>query len=105
MPAVVQKIKHPLALLLAGYWLLASATLLTWQNQSKYYVTGDEPHYLVMANGILHFATLEQSQSYKKEFFERNIDIYGLADPGATPNRGCSTTGYGHLEIRHDLTE
>jgi hypothetical protein len=36
--------------LLLLFYLLCFTTLFTWELKGKYSVTGDEPHYLVMAS-------------------------------------------------------
>lgn len=51
-----------------AFLVLALITFGTWTIQGRYTVTGDEPHYLVMANGIGRFGTLAQTKPYAYEF-------------------------------------
>ena len=48
-------------------------------------ITGDEPHYLVIAEGLLPTFELEQTGPYTREFQNRTIVENGLASPSATP--------------------
>jgi len=59
--------------------------LLSWIGDGRYPPTGDEPHYLVMANGIAKHYTLEQTIPYMEEFETREIYKPGLAEAGAHP--------------------
>jgi hypothetical protein len=52
-----------------------------WAIQRKNSVTGDEPHYLVMAQGFLRHGSFEQTLPYAEEFQERRIYGGGL-QPG-----------------------
>ena len=63
---------YPLMLTLVFY-SFSVLTLVYWHQNERYDVTGDEPHYLVMADGIISFGTFEQTKPYKKELEERNI--------------------------------
>jgi len=49
-------------------------------------VTGDEPHYLVMADGLLPTLEIEQSGPYIREFRTRTIYPGGLAPREAVPD-------------------
>lgn len=48
-------------------------------------ITGDEPHYLVIADGLLPTFELEQTGPYTREFRNRTIVENGLAPSGAAP--------------------
>lgn len=74
-----------LPLLLIIYLLLALSTLAIWTNKDINAVTGDEPHYLVMANGIVQYGSWEQTNPYNEEFTTRKIYRHGLAARGALP--------------------
>jgi len=77
----------PLRLLLYLYLALALTTLLVWTLTKRNTVTGDEPHYLVMASGIVRHATLEQTQPYEEEFRSKEIFPWGMAPPEAKPSQ------------------
>ena len=44
--------------------VLSLSVLSIWDYKNIYTVTGDEPHYLVMANGIVKYKSLEQTLPY-----------------------------------------
>jgi hypothetical protein len=77
-----------MAWLLAIYGSLSLSTYLSWHFQGKNTITGDEPHYLVMASGIVKHGTLEQTLPYTEEFQSREIYGNGLAPLEATPSPG-----------------
>lgn len=74
-----------LIIILILYYIFSFGTLFVWNIHNKYSVTGDEPHYLVMASGIIKYGTLEQTKPYKEEFTEKKIFPAGLADSNAYP--------------------
>lgn len=55
------------------YSVFALTTFFYWDANGKYSVTGDEPHYLVMASGIIKNGTLEQTVPYTEESKARLI--------------------------------
>ncbi|RFA06935.1 hypothetical protein B7R21_17630 [Subtercola boreus] len=75
------------AMIPAGILLLyltaALTTLLAWQN-AGFTLTGDEPHYLVIARGILVDHTLEQTVPYR-EAFEQGLFFGGTIAEAPTP--------------------
>lgn len=68
------------------YSIFALVTFSFWQARNIYTVTGDEPHYLVMSNGIIQYGSLEQTAPYKEEFKAREIYKHGLAPEDAQPS-------------------
>ncbi|MFQ5718585.1 MAG: hypothetical protein ACE5IK_03460 [Acidobacteriota bacterium] len=60
--------------------------MLVWTASARYPPTGDEPHYLVMADGLLRDHTFDQTQAYRREFRNRDISPAGLAQRGASPS-------------------
>lgn len=54
-----------LASLLLVYGLCALMVIIAWNARHVNGVTGDEPHYLIMANGLAQHGTLEQTVAYK----------------------------------------
>ena len=79
-------LKHPQRVLLLLYFIFSITTLLLWGQKSINLVTGDEPHYLVMASGIVKHASLEQTQPYREEFKTKAIYPFGLAPQDAEPS-------------------
>lgn len=70
----------------AAFFLISAFTLFAWQRAGVNTVTGDEPHYLLMANGIVKYRTFEQTSAYREEFKTRSIYQYGLAPQDAEPD-------------------
>jgi hypothetical protein len=68
------------------YFIFSITTLFLWQKRDINTVTGDEPHYLVMASGIVKHASLEQTQAYREEFETKEIYKSGLAPQDAEPS-------------------
>lgn len=75
----------PVALWLA-FVILACSLFGAWRVQRLYLVTGDEPHYLVIADGIYRDHTFEQTATYRREFEQRRIYSPGLAPRNAVPS-------------------
>ena len=78
--------KYSLLIIILIYGLLSLVTIFSWQEKGIYTVTGDEPHYLVMASGLVRHGTLEQTVPYKEEFETREIYKPGLAPKDAQPS-------------------
>ncbi|HLL53460.1 MAG TPA: hypothetical protein VK447_07945 [Myxococcaceae bacterium] len=57
---------------------LALTTFLVWKQGGRYTVTGDEPHYLIMASGLVEHRTFEQTAPYQQELATPEI-LPGLA--------------------------
>lgn len=68
------------------YFIFSIATLYFWEKRGINTVTGDEPHYLVMASGIVKHASLEQTEPYREEFKTKEIYKPGLAPQDAEPS-------------------
>ncbi len=73
-------VNTPIGVLVIIYLITSLTTFLLWNGSSRYNITGDEPHYLVIASGIVRHGTLEQSVPYKEEFEKKEIYKSGLAD-------------------------
>lgn len=71
-------------LVLGVYLLLSVSALVLWDAQGVYGLTGDEPHYLVIADALLRDGTPEVSASYAREFAEARFYAPGLAPIGAS---------------------
>ena len=78
--------RHPLLIILAIYFAASLTTLWSWDHYKSHPMTGDEPHYLVMAQGFLTSGSLEQSQPYAYEFNNRKIVKEGLAPKDTVPS-------------------
>lgn len=73
-------------LLLTIHFCLTLLTFVVWESKQHYSVTGDEPHYLVMASGIIRHGQLEQTIPYQEEFKTKAIYKSGLAPADAIPS-------------------
>lgn len=74
----MQKNNRGIAALLSIYFLMCLVTLLSWKYNQQYQLTGDEPHYLVMADGIAKHGTFEQTLPYQDEFQNKRFYPQGL---------------------------
>ncbi len=64
--------------LLLVYWALALGLLQAWQAQGANQPTGDEPFYMMMADGLLRHGTLEQSVPHADELAQRRYSPDGV---------------------------
>ena len=78
--------KRLTALLIALFIILSAGAALFWRIEKMHAITGDEPHYLVIADGLLPTFELEQSGPYSREFRNRTIVESGLAARDAVPS-------------------
>ncbi len=53
--------------------LLALGVLAAWSGSDRHPLTGDEPNYLVMADGLVRNGSFEQTQAYSQEFQDRRF--------------------------------
>lgn len=53
--------------------LLAVGVIAAWSGSHRHPLFGDEPNYLVMANGLVIDGTFEQTQAYRREFQDRRF--------------------------------
>ena len=75
-----------LSILISLYLIFSTGTYAIWQIKNHNHVTGDEPHYLVMANGISKYFSFEQTNPYKEEFITRQIYPPGFDEKDASPS-------------------
>lgn len=68
------------------YLIAALGTLFLWEARGLNQITGDEPHYLVMASGLLQELSLEQTEPYRREFERKEIYKAGLAPANTIPS-------------------
>lgn len=71
---------------LALYLALSVAAVLVWDRNGRHTLTGDEPHYLVVASAIAEDGTFENTAAYAREFRAREIFPTGLAERDAVPS-------------------
>ena len=91
--------------LLLTYFTFSFVTLALWEHKGINQVTGDEPHYLVMSNGIAKYKTFEQTKPYKEEFNTRRIYAPGLAlkDENPSPKNTHALLGQNGLFNVHNI--
>ncbi len=77
---------RPAILLWIAYTFLSLLTLATWSRKGWYSVTGDETHYIVMADSIIHDVSLDTRNAYIREFRTKKIYAPGLASVNAVPS-------------------
>ena len=80
------KFAQSLRALLLLYFLLCLVIFGAWKILGANATTGDEPHYLVTASGMVKHFTVEQTLPYEDEFRDRAIYPGGLAPPGSVPS-------------------
>jgi hypothetical protein len=78
--------KRSTAVLLALFVLVSAGAVLFWRQADMHAITGDEPHYLVMADGLLPTFELEQTGPYTREFRNRTIVKNGLVPVDEVPS-------------------
>ena len=77
--------KRITATVLAVFIGLSVLSLVMWNSEKMHTITGDEPHYLVIADGLLPSFEVEQTGPYQREFRNRTIVESGLAARNAVP--------------------
>ena len=97
--------KFYLSIVLFLYFVLSLVTFALWERSDTNTLTGDEPHYLVMANGIAKYHTFEQTLPYKHEFLTKEIFKWGMAaaDDLPTPDNTHATSGPHGLFNYHNV--
>lgn len=76
----------PSVLLPVVFFLGAALLWAHWRDTGLHPTTGDEPHYLVIADGLLPTFEIEQSGPYSREFRNKTIYPGGLAPKDAIPD-------------------
>lgn len=84
-PVAYLRYRYPVSLL-ALLLLLSAVTLHSWTSSPDFAITGDEPHYLILASGISRHLTFDPTPAYEQEFRTHEIYPLGLAPPGADPS-------------------
>lgn len=97
--------KYPISSLLLIYCLCALGVFFLWRNADFNGVTGDEPHYLIMANGLAKHGALEQTVPYTEAFLPAERDKFGIPAQSAkfAPENMHTIIGkHGHFNM-HNL--
>ena len=79
-------------ILMCLYLIFSISTYSIWKLKNHNNLTGDEPHYLVMANGISKYYSFEQTKPYKEEFITRKIYPPGLNSIDDNPEPSSKNT-------------
>jgi hypothetical protein len=64
---------------------VAVTTHLAWRITDRNPITGDEPHYLVVADSIVDHGSFEITDAYREEFDRQRISPVPLAPPATQP--------------------
>jgi len=97
-------VRRPVTIILGFYLALTLGCFARWTSENWFPITGDEPHYLIMAGGIAKYGTFEQTQAYTREFATQEIYPGILAPAGAalTPLNTHSIEGrHGFFNIHN----
>ena len=65
------------------YYAVSAVTLVVWDARGVYSATGDEPHYLVIADALWTDGTTEVTAAYEREISQPRWYPLGLAEPGS----------------------
>ena len=90
--------RSPLLWLLIVYYAVSALTLVVWESRGVYTATGDEPHYLVIADALMLDGTTDVTEAYRREIDDPRWYSMGLAAPGSPlqpPSAHVVATGGG----------
>ena len=76
-------LRAPLTWLLTAYLLVSAVTLGVWEVRGVYSATGDEPHYLVIADALVVDRSTDVTGAYRREIDNPRWYPLGLAPPGS----------------------
>lgn len=79
----MRRLLTPQVLLLTLYFALNAVALVVWSARGMYGLSGDEPHYLIIADTLWNFGGLDVTESYTREFATNSLFSPGLALPGS----------------------
>ena len=80
---MLRLVRSPLLWLLIVYYAVSALTLVVWDSRGVYSPTGDEPHYLVIADALVLDGTTDVGEAYRREIDEPRWYPRGLAEPGS----------------------
>jgi hypothetical protein len=83
--------KFSQVMLILSFLGLSLGITYSWHLRHLNMLTGDEPHYMVMTDGLVKYKSFEQTQPYKDEFRSHKFYKYGLAQPWEYPTAGGNT--------------
>ena len=75
--------RSPLVWLLIVFYAVSALTLTVWDARGVYSATGDEPHYLVIADALWIDGTTDVTTAYQREIDQPRWYPLGLAEPGS----------------------
>jgi len=102
---VLRLARVPLLWLMVTYYVISALTLAVWDSRGVYSPTGDEVHYLVIADALISDSATDVTEAYRREIDKPRWYPPGLAEPGAPlepPNVHVVSTGDG-LHSWHGL--
>ena len=73
---------------------------LRWSEAGIYLVSGDEPHYLVIAKSLLQKGTLEVSETYRDEMISKSLYLPGMSEHDRD---GHIVSGYHGMFSAHNI--
>lgn len=97
--------RYSICSLLLIYCICALGVFAVWRQAGFNGVTGDEPHYLVMANGLARHGALEQTVPYTEAFAPAEREKFGIPPESArfAPENMHTIVGaHGHFNM-HNL--
>ena len=77
-------VRSPLLWLMVVFYGISAVTLTVWDARGVYSATGDEPHYLVIADALWIDGTADVSAAYQREIDQPRWYPSGLAEPGSS---------------------
>lgn len=95
--------RRVLCCLLLIYFVLTFSCLFYWQNKNHNSLTGDEPHYLVLASAIAHWGTFEQSKAYLLEFKNNDFYNWNIREDFVSPQNTHALLGKNGLFNIHNV--
>ena len=81
--SVLRVFRSPLVWLLIVFYAVSALSLSVWDARGVYSATGDEPHYLVIADALWIDGTTDVTTAYQREIEEPRWYRLGLAEPGS----------------------
>ncbi|MBA5685760.1 hypothetical protein [Rugamonas apoptosis] len=97
--------KYAIPSILLIYCVCALGLFSLWRDANFNGVTGDEPHYLIMANGLAQHGALEQTVPYTEAFLPSGREKFGIPPQSAkfSPENMHTIVGqHGHFNM-HNL--
>ena len=80
-PLFLRRFARPALIMALVVATLSTMALLHWRDRGMHAINGDEPHYLVIADGLLPRLELEQTGPYSRELSSHTISRSTLVRP------------------------